>query len=94
MAALLLGHGANLDHQDAEGKTPLGVAAAYGHAEMVALLLDHDASLEHQDISRMTCLCIAAERGHLETVNFLVHRGGQYRTSAQGWMDSTTFCRL
>jgi ankyrin repeat protein len=46
---LLLEKGADIEHKDNDGRTPLCVAAYNGHLEVVRLLLEKGADIEHKD---------------------------------------------
>ena len=60
----------------AAGATPLFLAAAHGHADLVALLLKAEAKVDTPKASDLaTPLCIAAQEGHLEVVGMLLAAG-------------------
>jgi ankyrin repeat protein len=82
--------GANLEHQDNNGWTPLCIAAHDGyfgyddddgsfieqdHLKTVQLLVDLGANLEHQDSNGRTPLGLAALEGHVDIVGLLVDLG-------------------
>jgi len=65
----LLEHGANINHQDSDGRTALSVAALCaptngGYAKVVTLLLEFGAFVDHEDKDGMTPLLVAAFEGH------------------------------
>lgn len=62
-----------VDSQDGVGSTPLAVAAAKGHVEVVTLLLArNDVDPNRRDINRRTPFSYAAERGHETVVKILL----------------------
>lgn len=65
----LLDHGANINHQDSDGRTALSVAALCAHnggyTKVVSLLLDSGAFVDHEDKDGMTPLLVAAFEGHM-----------------------------
>ncbi|KAK6064039.1 aldo/keto reductase [Seiridium cupressi] len=60
---------------DEEGRTPLSYGAEKGHAEIVTLLLDKAADLHSEDDQEMTPLTVAALRGHESIVSLLLEKG-------------------
>jgi hypothetical protein len=66
-ARLLLDHGAELDAIDEEYRsTPLGLAARWGHRDMVKLLLERGADPHKAEASWATPLAWARKKGHAE----------------------------
>ena len=63
---------------DAEGQTPLHLAAAAGDDVMVAYLLDRGAEIDAQDVNGETPFHLAARANHLETVRVLTGRGANF----------------
>ncbi len=82
---LLLDWGANLEHQDFTGCTPLMLAARNGHCwETVRLLLGCGANIEQQDFEGRTpleCALIIDGGGH-DTVYLLVQAAAQQDTAS------------
>jgi ankyrin repeat protein len=59
------------------GSSPLILAAAKGHTEIVRLLLDRGAHINATDYTGWTPLHAAIYGGHVEVVQFLLERGAQ-----------------
>ena len=75
-AALLLDHGADVNAIDEEFRsTPLGLAARWGHREMVALLLERGADPSAAGASWATALAWAESKGHPEIATVLRRAG-------------------
>jgi ankyrin repeat domain-containing protein 17 len=67
LVELLINHGANIEHRDKKGCTPLILAASAGHALTVAILLEHNADIEAQsDRTKDTALSLACSGGRQE----------------------------
>ncbi|CAJ0574622.1 unnamed protein product, partial [Mesorhabditis spiculigera] len=72
----LLKRGANLEHRDKKGFTPLIMAASHGHALLCDELLNAGAELEAQsERTKDTALSLACSSGRKETVDFLLRKG-------------------
>jgi ankyrin repeat protein len=79
----LLAHGANVDGANANGDTPLIVAAGNGgnrdqsenEIAVVKLLLEHGAKVNAANDLKITALHIAAFRGYLESIKILLAHG-------------------
>ncbi|XP_022250765.1 ankyrin repeat and SAM domain-containing protein 6-like [Limulus polyphemus] len=63
--------------QDAEGVTPLQVAAANGHEEVVYLLLSSKAEIDLANSSGWTPLMLSARYGHTAVVSLLINNGAR-----------------
>jgi ankyrin repeat protein len=73
---LLLDHGADIDAVDEEFRsTPLGLAARWGHKEMVALLLERGADPKKSGAPWATPLAWARKKGHAEIESDLLRAG-------------------
>ncbi len=66
-----------VNEPNAEGFTPLGLAAFFGNAEAVKVLLDHGAAVDSQDSSRFanTPLDAAVAANHADVVRVLLAAG-------------------
>jgi ankyrin repeat protein len=74
-ATLLLDHGADIDAIDEEFRsTPLGLAARWGHREMVAFLLERGADPSKSGAQWATPLAWAQKKGHMSVINLLARR--------------------
>ena len=83
MAALLLKGGAQVDSRDAEGRTPLMVAAGKGNSEVVAVLLERGATTRAvDDIDGETPLHLAADSGSEEVVEMLLAAGADINVAS------------
>jgi ankyrin repeat protein len=67
--------GMDVNERSKDGKTPLILAAAGGHAAAVEALLDLGADVNLQDNIGATALTTAATAGHADTVRVLLTRG-------------------
>ena len=72
---LLLEHGADIDTQCQDGRTPLHEASYYGALEVARLLLNHSADVEAKRNDGKTALQVAADRGHDKVVELLREHG-------------------
>lgn len=65
--------------KDANEKTPLHIAAAFGDTKMCRLLLSHGAALHNRDNNLKTPLHLCAANGHKICLSFLLdHEGDSY----------------
>ncbi len=68
-----------VNEPNAEGFTPLGLAAFFGHADAVKVILDHGAALNAADRSRFanTALDAAVAANHTDVVRILLVAGAE-----------------
>ncbi|MCH1497709.1 MAG: ankyrin repeat domain-containing protein [Akkermansiaceae bacterium] len=59
-----------------DGRTPLHLAAEYGHKEIASLFLRKGAQADSGNWSDKTALHYAAEKGHIEIIKLLLSKGG------------------
>lgn len=66
-----------VDEPNAEGFTPLGLAAFFGHADAVKVILEHGAAIDARDKSRFgnTALDAAVAADHADVVRILLASG-------------------
>ena len=72
---LLLEHGADINAQNKDGRTPLHVAAENGRVEVVRVLHEHGANIGAEDDAGRTPLHLAASYGSVQTVHVLLEYG-------------------
>ncbi len=74
----LLDSGTNVDtRRKGEGSTPLIVACAKGHTEVVKALLAKGADVNARNVNGWTALMAASANDHLEEVALLLDRGAE-----------------
>ena len=75
----LLAAGAKPDVADFEGNTPLHVATAEGHDDVIATLLENGADANAANYVMATPLHLASGRGHVTCIETLVRHGADPR---------------
>ncbi|HUT61814.1 MAG TPA: ankyrin repeat domain-containing protein [Phycisphaerae bacterium] len=88
LVELLLNHGADIEAKqefssDADGVTPLLLAAGKGNVEIVKLLLSKGADLKATDNNGLTALSYAARKGNVPLLRVLVAKGLAVNGSAK-----------
>eukprot|EP00118_Oscarella_pearsei_P003104 m.12968 g.12968 ORF g.12968 m.12968 type:complete len:2147 (+) comp24414_c0_seq2:49-6489(+) len=79
LVELLLRKGADLEHRDKKGYTPLILSATAGHSSTVDILLQHGAVIETQsDRTKDTALSLACSGGRLEVVEILLAHSADF----------------
>jgi len=83
ISKLLIEKGADVNHANEVGWTPLSITADNGDYKIVKLLLEKGASstINHKDILGNTPLTKAIRKGSLETVKLLVEHGADITDS-------------
>ena len=71
----LLQHGADMDHVDNEGISPLWNAAKNGHLAVLQHLLELGADKDNANNNGTSPLYVAAQNGHLPVVKYLLDQG-------------------
>ena len=74
-AAVLIGAGADMEATDGDGRTPLQIAAAYGHLDYVELLVDRGASVHSPGADGVEPLLVALGGGWEDVAVALVEHG-------------------
>lgn len=70
--------GADVNRQAMDMVTPLVLAAAGGHHEIVRLLIQRGAKVNHMDVVGNTALMYAAAGNHPHTCNELLNKGANF----------------
>jgi hypothetical protein len=73
-----------LDARNAQGLTPLIVAASSGQADEVRSLLDQGASVDATAADGRTALIVATENNHIDVVQTLINAGANLNLSTRG----------
>ncbi|KAK9800027.1 hypothetical protein SCARD494_01820 [Seiridium cardinale] len=90
----LLEQGADPEHKNNTGKTPLIVAAEEGYFGLVELLLEMNVEVESRDEEGRTPLSYAAEKGHAEIVTLLLDKGADLHSEDDQEMTPLTVAAL
>jgi ankyrin repeat protein len=72
---LLLNHGADANHPDYLGWTPVHHASRMGYYDIIQLLLDHGADTNRPEDHGLTPLHLASKEGHNDIVQLLLNHG-------------------
>ena len=70
-----INNGADINHANSAGDTPLYVASEMGYVEVVRILLENGADINKAESNGQTPLMIAVEYGHFELVEVLLEYG-------------------
>jgi ankyrin repeat protein len=80
-----LQRGADVNHQDDIGASPLSRAAAEGEHEVVRILVEASATLDAQDEKGRTALFWAAKKGHSNVAKVLIDNGANLNLTDNEW---------
>lgn len=72
---VLLAEGAEVDTVDADGNTPLMIAAKIGNPRMMKIILAHEPDVNRKNNQGLTALMIASENGQLHIAEQLMNNG-------------------
>ncbi|MDT8441534.1 MAG: ankyrin repeat domain-containing protein [Desulfuromonadales bacterium] len=82
----LVAKGADVNHRNAFGFSPLHAAVSGDHLAVAQYLVDHGANVNGAETPGRTPLYLAAERENLDMVRFLVDKGAEVNArSERGW---------
>lgn len=75
---LLLRQGANADHENEQGLTPLHWSALNGRTDLAEILLEHGADINQREgyTGKLTPMAMALLMGYDDVVEFMAERGG------------------
>jgi ankyrin repeat protein len=92
---MLSQHGASVESIDADGRTPLSIAAKYGYAAMTTVLLECGARVDRKIAGGgYTPLYIASQEGHTAVVEALLEAGADVeRASDRGYTPLFSACQ-
>ena len=79
--AKLLSHGAEISHQNPDGKTTFTLAVTRGNPDVLSLFLSQGAAVETPDENRYTSLMVAAYHGHVEVASLLLDRNAKLESA-------------
>ncbi|MEW6347740.1 MAG: ankyrin repeat domain-containing protein [Thermodesulfobacteriota bacterium] len=77
LVRLLVQKGADVNHRDSHGQTPLMAAAWQGRLDAVKILVDKGAQVNVKDNLGQSPLALANHGGHKQVSEFLVQRGAK-----------------
>jgi ankyrin repeat protein len=84
VAQWMLSIGAGANAQEDDHRTPLHLAAAQGHRELVQTLLGHGVDANAVARGDRTPLHEASARGHVDIVRLLIRHGADVNRDLQG----------
>lgn len=73
---VLISHGANINHVDTKGDTPLLTAVRHGNHRLLQHLINHGAEVNSKDAEKKSALTIALESGENDIAKILRANGG------------------
>ncbi len=77
IAKLLIKHGADVNHSNSIGETPLHKAAQHGRTDLCSLFIYNEANVNAVDILGHTPLHGAAKKGYWKVIQILLENGAQ-----------------
>ena len=77
--------GADVNAKNKVGQTPLHLAVANDHKEIIELLIAKDADLNAKDVWEGTPLYEAASKAHKEIAELLIANGADVNANIYGW---------
>jgi ankyrin len=90
---LLAEKGANVNHQDKNGMSPLHIASRSGAVDIVSVLLERKAQVDMSSSDGKTPLHVAVQAGHLNVVRLLVaHSTRIDQNDVRGWTPLAIAC--
>ena len=74
----LLAQGANVDHENEQGLTPLHWSALNGRSDLAEILIEHGAAINQREgyTGKLTPMAMALLMGYDDVVEFMAARGG------------------
>ena len=82
MTETLIEYGADYDHRDGEGRTPLMRASEVGNRQAALALICHVSNIDERDANGMTSLMIAVDNLNLDIAWDLIDAGANREVSA------------
>ncbi|VWU51611.1 ankyrin-repeat protein, putative [Hepatocystis sp. ex Piliocolobus tephrosceles] len=75
IAKMIFKKGSNVNHQDANGITPLHICVKYGHINITKFLLENNVNINIQDNEGRTPIFYAIIHNHYDIVKLLIENG-------------------
>jgi ankyrin repeat protein len=84
-----LNTGADVNHANENGDTPLTYAAFMGHLEIVDLLIEKGAQVNAKGLAGWTPLHLATQRGHKKITELLIEKGADINATTEDGFGGT-----